>query len=100
MVFSTISQIHLTGYGAEASSAPRYRPHTRAAHGRAEAAFQTHGAQVRPHVRLRSFLPRVSPFLHGKEASVTQGYREYMAALADKNAVYHVEYDFHTETKG
>ncbi|KAF7338181.1 hypothetical protein MVEN_02043000 [Mycena venus] len=36
---------------------------------------------------------------HGKEASVTQGYREYMAELADKNAVYH-EYDFHTETKG
>ncbi|KAJ7271919.1 SacI homology domain-containing protein [Mycena haematopus] len=36
---------------------------------------------------------------HGKEASVTQGYREYMAELADKDAVYH-EYDFHAETKG
>ncbi|KAJ7661766.1 SacI homology domain-containing protein [Mycena rosella] len=34
-----------------------------------------------------------------KEASVTQGYREFMAELADKNAVYH-EYDFHMETKG
>ncbi|KAF8212087.1 SacI homology domain-containing protein [Mycena galopus ATCC 62051] len=36
---------------------------------------------------------------HGKEASVTQGYREYMTELADKDAIYH-EYDFHTETKG
>ncbi|KAJ6623464.1 SacI homology domain-containing protein [Mycena sp. CBHHK59/15] len=36
---------------------------------------------------------------HGKEAAITQGYREYMQELADKNAVYH-EYDFHTETKG
>ncbi|KAJ6547710.1 SacI homology domain-containing protein [Mycena capillaripes] len=36
---------------------------------------------------------------HGKEAAITQGYREYMTELADKDAVYH-EYDFHTETKG
>ncbi|KAJ7510013.1 SacI homology domain-containing protein [Mycena galericulata] len=36
---------------------------------------------------------------HGKEAAITQGYREYMTELADNNAVYH-EYDFHTETKG
>ncbi|KAK7020499.1 SacI homology domain-containing protein [Favolaschia claudopus] len=36
---------------------------------------------------------------NGKEASVTQGYREYTTEMADKNAVYH-EYDFHTETKG
>ncbi|KAJ7449948.1 SacI homology domain-containing protein [Mycena latifolia] len=36
---------------------------------------------------------------HGKEAAITQGYREYMNELADKDAVYH-EYDFHTETKG
>ncbi|KAJ7172335.1 SacI homology domain-containing protein [Mycena filopes] len=35
----------------------------------------------------------------GKEAAITQGYREYMTELADKDAVYH-EYDFHTETKG
>lgn len=25
---------------------------------------------------------------HGKEAAITQGYREYMAELADKDAVY------------
>ncbi|KAJ7125465.1 SacI homology domain-containing protein [Mycena crocata] len=36
---------------------------------------------------------------HGKEAAITQGYREYMTEMADKDAVYH-EYDFHTETKG
>ncbi|KAF7363564.1 hypothetical protein MSAN_01013000 [Mycena sanguinolenta] len=36
---------------------------------------------------------------HGKEASVTQGYREYVTELGDKDAVYH-EYDFHKETKG
>ncbi|KAJ7109515.1 SacI homology domain-containing protein [Mycena epipterygia] len=36
---------------------------------------------------------------HGKEAAITQGYREYMTELADKDAVYH-EYDFHMETKG
>ncbi|KAF7294817.1 hypothetical protein MIND_01019600 [Mycena indigotica] len=36
---------------------------------------------------------------HGKEAAITQGYREYATELADKNVTYH-EYDFHTETKG
>ncbi|KAJ7097797.1 SacI homology domain-containing protein [Mycena belliarum] len=36
---------------------------------------------------------------HGKEAGITQGYREYANELADKEVVYH-EYDFHTETKG
>ncbi|KAJ7063419.1 SacI homology domain-containing protein [Mycena amicta] len=36
---------------------------------------------------------------HGKEAAITQGYREYATELADKDVTYH-EYDFHTETKG
>ncbi|CAK5264927.1 unnamed protein product [Mycena citricolor] len=36
---------------------------------------------------------------HGKEGQVTGAYRDYMAELAEKDAVYH-EYDFHQETKG
>ncbi|KAF7305034.1 hypothetical protein MKEN_01218400 [Mycena kentingensis (nom. inval.)] len=36
---------------------------------------------------------------HGKEGSITQGYREYAIELADKDVTYH-EYDFHVETKG
>ncbi|KAJ7632755.1 SacI homology domain-containing protein [Roridomyces roridus] len=43
-------------------------------------------------------IPKYGPH-HGKEASITQGYRDYMTELADKNMIYH-EYDFHTETKG
>lgn len=36
---------------------------------------------------------------HGKEAAVTQGYRDCMAELALPDVQYH-EYDFHVETKG
>ncbi|KAK0196896.1 SacI homology domain-containing protein [Armillaria mellea] len=36
---------------------------------------------------------------HGKEAAVTQGYRDCMAELALSDVQYH-EYDFHVETKG
>ncbi|KAG7448009.1 uncharacterized protein BT62DRAFT_890388 [Guyanagaster necrorhizus] len=36
---------------------------------------------------------------HGKEAAVTQGYRDFMAELALPDVQYH-EYDFHIETKG
>ncbi|PBK97085.1 hypothetical protein ARMGADRAFT_1052868 [Armillaria gallica] len=36
---------------------------------------------------------------HGKEAAVTQGYRDCMTELALPDVQYH-EYDFHVETKG
>ncbi|KAH9843189.1 SacI homology domain-containing protein [Rhodofomes roseus] len=36
---------------------------------------------------------------HGKEAQVTDAYRDYVKELDDKQIQYHA-YDFHTETKG
>ncbi|KAF7323093.1 hypothetical protein HMN09_00089400 [Mycena chlorophos] len=36
---------------------------------------------------------------HGKEAAITEGYREYITEMAEKDVTYH-EYDFHVETKG
>ncbi|KAJ7219415.1 SacI homology domain-containing protein [Mycena pura] len=35
----------------------------------------------------------------GKEGAITQGYREFVTELADKDIGYH-EYDFHKETRG
>ncbi|KIM79647.1 hypothetical protein PILCRDRAFT_823187 [Piloderma croceum F 1598] len=36
---------------------------------------------------------------HGKEAGITNAYRDYVSELADKDVSY-TEYDFHMETKG
>ncbi|CAK5265034.1 unnamed protein product, partial [Mycena citricolor] len=41
----------------------------------------------------------VGPVLNSRDGLLTGAYRDYMAELAEKDAVYH-EYDFHQETKG